>query len=125
MVGGNGRTGVGCFRVRRQLARGYHGRAVGAGDKAETAAPDQLQRPRVAGLNDTVQLALAGSLGDLLQGVEQPATDAVVTEVGQHHQGEFRRALLRDVLAVAQYFAVGGDGQHGDSILPIDRIEPL
>lgn len=72
-----------------------------------------------------MQLALAGSRGEFQQGMQQPPAHAMVAKPGQHHQGEFGRAVLSDVLGMALHVAVVADRQHRDAIVVIDGIEAL
>ncbi len=90
---------------------------------AKAAVPDQVQRPAIASLNHAVHLPVASGRGDFQQGVQQPAANAKNPKLRQNHQGEFRRAMLRNVFAVSQHLAVLTGRQHGDAIGLVDRVD--
>ena len=72
-----------------------------------------------------MHLALAGGRGDFQQGMQHFPADAANAKQGQHQQGELRCATFGDVLGMAQHLVVGADGEHGDAVPLVERIEAL
>ncbi len=83
----------------------------------------QLQGLRIAGLDDAVHLLLPGRDGDVQQGLQQAAANALGAVAGQNHQRELGPAVRSDILAVTQHLAIETDCQHCDAVAPIDGVE--
>lgn len=62
-----------------------------------------------------MELAQPGLAGDVEQGEQQAAADAVAAPIGQDHEGEFGRSVLGDIFGVAEDFAIAANGQYGDT----------
>lgn len=83
----------------------------------------QLQGLRIAGLDDPVHLLLPGRGGDLQQGLQEAAADALGAVAGQYHQRELGPAVGSHILAVAQHPAIEADRQQRDAVALIDGVE--
>lgn len=71
-----------------------------------------------------MHLLLPGRDGDLKQGLQQAAADALGAVPGQDHERELGPAVGSDILAVAQHPAIEADRQQRDAVALIDGVEP-
>lgn len=72
-----------------------------------------------------MQFALTGYGGNAEQGLQQAPADAQRTESRGYHERKFGPGVARDILGVADHFATDADGEHGDPIALIDRVEAV
>ena len=70
-----------------------------------------------------MHLFLADGKGDIQQGLQQAAADALGAMLGQDHERELGLAVRRDILAVTQHRAIAADCQHCDAIALLDGLE--
>ncbi len=109
------------MRPRGQRPGDYHDRAVVAGHRLKPAFPRDPDRAAVCRLDHAVHSVQAGGHGNVEQRPQHALPDPLAAVPRQHHQGEFRRAVLCNVFGLADHVAVRGERQHGDTLAMIDQ----
>lgn len=120
-VGADTSSRSGRESLGHQLARDYHGRAIGPGNRAKAQLRRKPERRCVSGLNHTVHPPLAGGGGNFQQYRQQAAAEAQSAQRRQHHQCIFRTAGAGHVFGVGQDFTVAPRCQQRHPVNAIDR----